>query len=327
MSKIKVGVLMGGPSVEREVSLITGKEIFANLDRKKYTPFLIEMTKDRHFVLQGKKKRNLDFINKDRKFFDIIFFALHGSPGEDGTVQGMFEMLGIKYTGPNTLSSALAMNKVYAGLMYNAWHLPHPEFIDITAKNWKKSKKEILRAINDSVGYPAVVKPVDQGSAVGVTIVKTEDDLIKAVNKTIKNFSWLMAQKFIKGKEGTCGVLEKKGEVFALPPTHILPQAGAFYDYKSKYSEGGSKHICPADFPHEVIEMMQGYAIKAHKALNCSGVSRTDMFYGDDGKIYVLETNTIPGMTPTSLLPEAASKVNIDFSKLLDLIIEAALQP
>lgn len=325
MKKIKIGVLYGGPSSEREISLITGKAVFENLDRSKYQPFLIEMTNDSKFILlNNNKKRVVDFINKDRKYFDIIFIALHGSPGEDGSVQGMFETLGIKYTGPRTLSSAVSMNKVYTGLTYYSWHLPHPSFIDITAKNWKNHKKEVLKAINDSVGYPCVVKPVDQGSAVGVEIAKTEESLIKAINKTIKKFPWLMAQKFIKGQEATCGVLEKKGEAFALPPTHILPQLGKFYDYKSKYAAGGSKHICPADFPTEINEIIQDYALKAHKALNCQGMSRSDFFYSDDGQVYIIETNTIPGMTPVSLFPEAAGKAGIAFPKMLDLIIEAA---
>lgn len=324
MKKIKIGVLYGGPSSEREISLLTGQAVFDHLDRAKYVPTLIEMTKDNKFILLSKnKKRLVDFANKDRKLFDVIFIALHGSPGEDGAVQGMFETLGIKYTGPNTLSSALCMNKVYAGLMYQVWKLPHPEFIDITAKYWKKYKKEILRAINDKVGYPCVVKPVDQGSAVGVSIIKTESELVKAVNKTIKKFPWLLAQRFVKGKEATCGILEKKGEAFALPPTHILPQKGKFYDYKSKYAVGGSTHICPADFPEEINNQMQDYAVKAHLALSCRGMSRTDLFYGDDGKVYVIETNTIPGMTATSLFPEAAAKAGISFVQMLDLIIDA----
>ncbi len=325
MAKIKIGVLYGGPSSEREISLVTGKAVFDNLDRAKYAPSLIEMTKDNKFVLINKnKKRVVDFFGKDRKFFDIIFIALHGAPGEDGSVQGMFETLGIKYTGPNTLSSALCMNKVYAGLMYQSWKIPHPEFIDITAKYWKKFKKEILRAVNDQVGYPCVIKPVDQGSAVGVSIAKTENDLISAINKTIKKFPWLMAQRFIKGQEATCGIIEKKGEPTALPPTHILPQLGKFYDFKSKYAAGGSKHVCPADFPEEVNKQMQDYAVKAHLALSCRGMSRTDFFFGVDGKVYVIETNTIPGMTATSLFPEAAAKAGILFTKMLDLIIEAS---
>ena len=134
-----------------------------------------------------------------------------------------------------------------------------------------------------------------------------------------------MAQKFIKGKEATCGVLEKGGQLVVLPPTHILPNLGEFYDYKSKYAAGGSTHICPADFGDAVNQQIQNLAIMAHKALDCRGMSRTDIFVGDDKKLYILETNTIPGMTPTSLFPEAAGKAGISFGKMLDYIIEASL--
>src|SRR3989338_8456706 len=170
-----------------------------------------------------------------------------------------------------------------------------------------------------------VVKPVDQGSAVGVSKVRSHDELKKVIEKTIKIFPWLMAQKFIKGQEATCGVLEKDWQAMILPPTHILPNMGEFYNYKSKYSIGGSTHICPADFGDIVNQQIQNLAIMAHKALDCRGMSRTDVFVGDDKKLYILETNTIPGMTPTSLFPEAAAKAGVSFGKMLDYIIEASL--
>lgn len=341
MKKLKVGVLYGGPSSEREISLITGQAVCENLNTKKYEILPIEIAKDGKFYLDrkfyyqlnfkskkiksGAKKELVNFQNKTDKGVDLFFIAMHGTPGEDGKLQGMLDCLGVPYTGSGVLASALAMNKVYSGLTYYSWHLLHPPFIDITVKNWKKHKKEVLRAINVSVGYPCVVKPVDQGSAVGVSIIKTQDDLEKAIGKTIKQFPWLMAQKFIKGQEATCGVLEKNGAAFALPPTHILPQLGKFYDYKSKYASGGSKHICPADFPIEINKTMQDMALTAHKALGCRGMSRSDFFYGDDGKVYIIETNTIPGMTGTSLLPEAAKQAGIKFPKMLEMIINAAL--
>lgn len=324
--KLKVGVLYGGPSAEREVSLITGKAVYDNLDRKKYAVALIEMTKKSQFVLQGKAKRVLDLQNKDRKKFDLIFIALHGTFGEDGCVQGMLEALGVPYTGSRTLSSALAMNKVFTGQIYQANNLPHPEFIHVKTGGWKNYRPVVLRDVSEKISYPAVVKPVDQGSAVGVSIVKDESELINALNQTFKTFPWIMVQKFIKGQEGTCGVLEEDGNIFPLPPTHIKANLGIFYDYQSKYKPGGSTHICPADFPLAINKEMQALALKAHKVLGCSGMSRTDIFYGDDGKLWLIETNTIPGMTPTSLLPEAAGKSGISFSKMLDLIIKASVR-
>lgn len=350
MKKLKIAVLAGGSSSERAISLITGKAILENLDREKYEAYWVEMTKDNKFELKTKTgKRFLDLQNKDRKFFDCIFIALHGTPGEDGTVQGMLEMLKIPYTGPNTLSSALCMNKVFAAQIYFANGLPHPEFIHLKKEGWKDYKNHVLKDVRLKIGYPAVVKPVDQGSAVGVSIVKNEKELIKAINTTIKKFPWLMVQKFIKGQEATCGVLEKDGQVFALPPTHIIANKGEFYDYKSKYSKGGSTHICPADFSPEINEQLQQLAILSHKALGCSGMSRTDIFVADEqdecggdcggececggsghehahNKLYIIETNTIPGMTPVSLLPEAAGKMGIEFSEMLDLIIKAGLK-
>lgn len=322
--KLKVAVLMGGQSAEREVSLITGKAVFDNLDRKKYAPALVEMTKGGHFFVIGKKKKLLDLQNKDRKLFDIIFIALHGSPGEDGGVQGMLESLNIKYTGSGVLASALAMNKVYSAQIYFANGLPYPEFIHFKKDGWKREAGKIIEDAINKIGFPLVIKPVDQGSAVGVSIIKSRDELKKTIDKTIKQFPWLMIQKFIKGQEATCGILEKNGKILALPPTRILPNLGKFYNYKSKYSIGGSTHICPADFGDALNLQIQNLAVAAHKALGCKGMSRTDIFVDDDKKLYILETNTIPGMTPTSLFPEAAASAGLSFSKMLGLIISAS---
>ena len=326
---MKVGVLIGGPSSERDISLITGAAVFENLDRKKYLPFLVEMSKDRVFWLldtQKKRKRKLDLQHKDRRLFEIIFIALHGSPGEDGGVQGMLETLGIPYTGSGVLASALAMNKVFSAQIFFANKLPYPEFIHFKKDGWKREAEQITQTVMKDIGFPAVVKPVDQGSAVGVHIVKTMEEFVMAVKKEIKSFSWLMVQKFISGKESTCGVLEKRGEIMALPPTRIVPNLGEFYDYKSKYKAGGSTHVCPADFDEELNLRIQKLAIMAHKSLGCSGMSRTDIFVTNEKNLYILETNTIPGMTPTSLLPEAASKAGISFSEMLDHIIQARMR-
>ncbi|MBU0545667.1 D-alanine--D-alanine ligase [Patescibacteria group bacterium] len=330
--KMKIGVLVGGPSSERAVSLITGKAIFDNLNRKKYLPSLIEMGKDSSFNLIIKKgKKKLDFLNKDRKRFDLIFIALHGTPGEDGTVQGMLEMLGIPYTGSETMSSAISMNKVFSAQIYHANDLPSPVFVNFKKNGWKEYKDKILQDVSEKVGYPAVIKPVDQGSAVGVSIVRNEEELVKFVDKTIKKFTWLMIQEFINGQEATCGIIEKESQILPFPPTRIVANLGEFYDYKSKYSKGGSTHICPADFSEEINTKIQNLAISAHRVLGCRGMSRTDIFVSNKKdaqgakKLYIIETNTIPGMTPTSLFPEAAGKIGIDFGEMLDLIIEASL--
>ena len=323
---MKVGVMLGGLSTERAVSLITGRAVYDNLDRKKYTTSLIEMDKNGRFFLisQKGKKVELDLQNKDRKLFDLIFIALHGPGGEDGCAQGMLQAWNIPYTGSGVLASAIAMNKVYAANIYRAHGLPTPPLVEFTRESWYKQRGALLKRIEREIGYPSVVKPVNQGSAIGVSIVKNKQELSMALDKTFKLFLWLMIQKFIKGKEATCGVLERKGKIFALPPTHILPKLGQFYDYKSKYQAGGSSHICPEDFSKKINKEIQKLARQAHRTLGCRGMSRTDIFVADDGKLYLIETNTIPGMTPTSLFPEAAAQAGISFSRMLDLIIAAS---
>lgn len=339
--KKRIAVLMGGPSAEREISLVTGKGICENLNKKKYQVLPLHISKDNKIFLDrgyykllnepnkktNRKSKTLLALKDDdltKNKIDLCFIALHGTFGEDGKLQGMLESMKIPYTGSGVLASALAMNKVYANEIYFANGLPFPQFIHFKKAGWKERRAAILSDIKEKVSYPCVLKPVDQGSAVGVSIVKNQAQLIKTVNSIIKKFPWLMAQKFVKGKESTCGVLEIDGAPLALPPTRIMPNLGEFYDYKSKYQAGGSIHICPADFDHEVNHHLQELAVQAHIALGCRGMSRTDIFVADDGGYYILETNTIPGITKTSLFPEAAKAAGIPFEKMLDYIIKAS---
>ena len=325
--KLTIGVLLGGPSSERAVSLVTGEAVYKNLDRQKYIVKRIELTTKGEFIFvpEKGKKRTLDLVNKDRKFVDLMFVALHGTPGEDGTVQGMLQLLDIPFTGPNTLASAIAMNKVRTADIYRSVGIPTPAFVHFTRAEWNKNKQTLLKKITAEIRFPAVIKPVDQGSAVGVEIPKNKTELEAGITRVFKKFNWLMVQKYIHGHEATCGVLERKGVPFALPPTHILANYGAFYDYASKYTAGGSTHICPADFSKNVNAKIQALAVKAHRALWCRGMSRTDIFVDENKNVWAIETNTIPGMTPTSLLPEAAKAAGISFGEMLDLIISAAL--
>ena len=305
---------MGGPSAEREVSLVTGKAVCESLNKRKYDILPIEISEAGNFY---------NVLGQSR--IDLAFVALHGTYGEDGAIQGMLECLDIPYTGSRILASAMAMNKIKAAEIYKANNLKTPNFIAFTIAEWKKNKQNLLKQIAREIFYPVVIKPVNQGSAVGVSIIKNEADLIKAVVKTLMKFNWLIAQKFIAGKEATCGVLEKNGKAFALPPTRIVANFGEFYDYDSKYKSGGSTHICPADFKPAINKMIQELAVRAHEALGCRGMSRSDFFVTPKNEVYIIEINTIPGMTPTSLLPEAAKKAGISFSEMLDLIIKASV--
>lgn len=326
MHKIRVGVLCGGYSAERTISLVTGNAVFNNLDREKYHVAMIELTEKRQFVMVKPTKRVLDLHGKDRKKFDLIFIAMHGPGGEDGGMQGMLEVLGIPYTGSGVLASALGMDKVKSGELYQQHGLPHPDFVSFNSDDWKKDAPGLLQRIAREIKFPVVLKPSDQGSSVGVSFPKNSAELEKAINTTVRTFPHLLVQKFIRGREATCGVLESNGVPFALPPTRIIANLAESYDFDSKYAPGGSTHVCPADFGVSINKAIQKLAVLAHQALGCRGMSRTDVFVADNGALYIIETNTIPGMTPTSLLPEAAQKAGISFPAMLDLIVACSLR-
>ena len=251
------------------------------------------------------------------KTFDFVFIAMHGVFGEDGRIQALLEWINVPYSGSGVLSSAMAMDKGISNDLYRAVGMNVPHYV-VFNRNDRKGKYNFE--------IPAVIKPVDGGSSVGVSIAKSKQEFNKALKKAFKENERLMVQQFIKGREFTCGVLEdRKGRAFALPPTEIIPKSSKFFDYKAKYSVGGSQEITPAHLPKMMTKKMQAMALKAHQVLGCRGMSRSD-FILKGSTFYILETNTIPGMTQTSLLPQAAKAAGISFSEMLDLIISAGLR-
>lgn len=336
-------VLMGGPSSEHEVSLATAKNVIAALDPKKYLarPVLIDKA-GRWFLAPSfqtpllfsgriSKSKTLvptapqEALNESSGRPDVVFIAMHGTYGEDGRIQSLLDLAGIPYTGSGVLASALAMDKAKSAQLLVSQGLNIPKFTAFKKTDWNKSKKEILAKIK-KLGWPLVIKPADLGSSVGVSIVKNEASLAAALKKAWQNSDYIMAQEFIRGREVTCGVLEnpKTGRAFALPPTEIIPKTRSFFDYQAKYVPGASEEVTPARFPPKIIRVIQNSALTAHQTLGCRGMSRTDLMV-DGPKIWVLELNTIPGMTETSLLPQAAKAAGIGFPALLDIIITGAL--
>jgi len=337
MKRKNIIVLAGGPSSEHEVSLRTADEIIKHLDPKKYSAKKVVITKTGQWLMPREtiklastsprglilpEKQAIDSF-RDKKI-DAAFIAMHGEYGEDGKIQGLLDVAGIPYTGSGVLASALGMDKTRSlGLLKSAGFLA-PEFFEL---NKKEAARRRYGAVSQKFKFPLVVKPADRGSSVGVSIVKGKKDFIAAVKNAEKFSKRVIVQKFIEGRELTCGVLEKRGKLIALPPVEIKPKADKFYDYKSKYSEGGSEHIIPPkNLSANLLDFIKNRAVLAHQVLGCSGMSRSDFILGKDGKLYILETNTIPGMTKTSLLPEAASVAGISFSSLLDLIIASAFK-
>lgn len=338
MGKINVAVLMGGRSAEREVSLSTGRMILKALDPEKYDAFAVDTAVfGRNALEPGMlslpaaegdagalvKMLPLEAIassNGSHPRPDVAFIALHGEFGEDGTVQGLLELLEIPYVGSGVLASALAMDKIMARRVLKLAGIPIPAGIEVRRG---ASAAEVEDRIARHLGYPAVVKPNRQGSTIGLSIVREQSDVGPALDLAFTYDRDVLIEEFIGGTEIT-GAVIGNDDLQVLPLIEIVPEGG-FYDYHAKYTPGATEEIVPARIPASIYHEAEQIALDCHRVLGCRGMSRTDMMVrGDD--IYVLEVNTIPGMTPTSLLPRAAQAAGIEFPELLDRLISLALE-
>lgn len=309
MKKIKVAVLMGGKSSEHEISILSGQQVVSNLNLNKYEilPVVISKTGD------WKPESILD------KKIDIVFIAMHGKYGEDGTIQGMLELSGIPYTGSGVLASSVGMNKGTFRKLMSAENLPIPKYIKIK-KGY--SVVEITKKLDNG---PYFVKPENGGSSVGVSIVKNIDEIKKAVDLSFKHDDNVLVDEYIKGREITCALIGNDNPK-ALPVIEIKPLKGKFFDYESKYTESGAEEIVPADLGKSLTKEIQDLSIKVYKSLSCKGFGRVDFILKDNKEPIILEINTIPGLTPMSLLPKAARAAGISYSQLLDIIINNAIK-
>ena len=324
MSKLlKIGVLMGGTSQEHAVSLATGQNVIQNLDRSKYVAIPIKITKKGSWFLNNKLVSQKDAL----KSCHIIFNALHGTFGEDGKLQAILEHSGVKYTGSGIAASALAMDKYHSREIFKLAGFNVPKTLKI--KFGENYSAQLNFFINKITKLPVVVKPMSNGSSLGVQIVNNPNKISKAINDVFKLDQVVLVEEFIKGREVTCGVLENwnSQSVGALPVTEIIPlKNNKFFNYKAKYQKGHSQEVTPAPIDDSVREKIQDIAVRAHQILGCRGYSRTDMILKNgNGTIYVLETNTLPGLTLGSLFPQAAQSAGLTFSQLLDTIIARSL--
>lgn len=309
--RIRVAVLMGGPSSEHEVSLKTGEMVLKNLNPEKFAAFPVKIEKDGNWPIT---------IEELKEKTDIAFIAMHGEYGEDGQLQSILETFKIPYTGSGPIASVLAMDKQKTSRLLSKNGLLAPEAILV-----KRNDPYAEWAVQKNFSPPLVIKPADRGSSLGVSLVAAKNKLKEAIARAGNYSESVMAQRYIKGREVTCGVLEINGTTVPLVPTEIIPKQGIIFDYQAKYVIGGSEEITPPNLPKKIVKNIQMIALKAHKLLGCSGMSRTDMILTDAGNLYVLELNTIPGMTETSLLPQQAAAMGINFPQLLEIIIKNAL--
>ncbi len=306
--KLRLALLVGGSSGERDVSLKGADEVYRALDHNKYEVRRYDIPTD------------LGRLTADAGELDVAFILLHGRHGEDGTIQGLLELLGIPYQGSSVLGSAVAMDKNISKILYREAGLTVPDWLMVTPADADEPKR-LLKHLR----LPLAIKPSRQGSSLGISIARFQDELADGLTLAFNYDKEVVVEEYITGREITVGVLGND-KLTPLPMVEIIPVKGSsFFDYKAKYKAGGSEEVCPAELSEELTTKAKECALTAHRALQLRGYSRTDMIIKKND-IYILETNTIPGMTPTSLLPQAAAADGISFSQLLDLLLKMALE-
>lgn len=330
--KLKVLLLVGGTSPEREVSKSTGKSVYNAMQNLGYDvvvldpayginqPFDVEDYFNEKDFADISNENYLDAINLiSPNEFDVAFLALHGKYGEDGTIQSLLELKGIKYTGSKVLSSALAMDKIMSKILFEEYNVPTPKWFHFKFDEF--TTDEVNALINKKFGYPAVIKPNDQGSTVGLTICKTPDQLDEAIHNAFEFSDRILVEEYIAGREVTVAVLDQ----IALPVLEIKPKHG-IYDYECKYTAGMSEYIVPAEINDDVTKSLQKIAVQAYNSLRCEVYARVDFRLSNENEAYALEVNTLPGMTSLSLVPKMAKAVGISFEQLIEKIINLSLK-
>jgi D-alanine-D-alanine ligase len=309
----KIAVLMGGRSLEREVSLISGQRVCDALAERGYKVLALDVTPELVSTLRAEKP-------------DAVYIALHGKHGEDGTVQELLEFLGIPYTGPGVAASALAWNKAVSKRLFQRAGVPTPAWVAFTADAFKQAgAATALDLVPGAVGgFPAAVKPAEQGSALGLARVTEAGALPEALLSALSYGDTAIVEKWIDGVELAVSVIENAEGLRVLPPVEMVPKSGLF-DFNAMYTPGETDYYVPARLDPTTEAEVVALAERVHRLLGCERVSRVDMVVGADGVPYVLEVNTSPGMTETSLLPMAAAAVGIDFQELVESMVRSTL--
>ncbi len=311
--KEKIAVLMGGRSLEREVSLRSGQRVCDALEAGGYRVLPLDVTAELVPTLRAERP-------------DAVYIALHGRYGEDGTVQELLEFLGIRYTGPGVLASALAWDKSVSKRLFAEAGIPTPAWVTFTADAFKQmGAATALDLVPAAVGgWPVVAKPAEQGSALGLTRVDVPEDLADALLTALSYGDTAIVERWVEGAELAVSVLDGPDGPRVLPPVEMVAKSGLF-DFSAMYTPGETDYYVPARLADDVAAEVVSLAARVHTLLGCRHVSRVDMVVSDDGTPFVLEVNTSPGMTDTSLLPMAAAAVGIDFQELVDVLVRSAL--
>jgi len=338
MKKITVGVLFGGRSGEHEVSLVSAYNVMNAIDKEKYNIIKIGITKKGQWLVYDGQLNNIKEntwqedsknlitdkirINEILDSVEIFFPVLHGPNGEDGTVQGFFEVMQKPYVGCGIFASSAGMDKVAAKILFANENIPIVPYIAFYSEEWAEDKNGWIEKMESFLSYPIFIKPVNMGSSVGISKAKNREDLIKAVENAYKYDEKVIAEKYINAREIECAVLGNF-DAKASTPGEIIPSR-EFYDYSAKYQDGDqSRIVIPANITAEQSDTIKLYAKKAFRAINGSGLARVDFFIDkDDGSIYINEINTMPGFTQISMYPKMVLYDGINYGKLIEILIE-----
>ena len=304
----KLGVLLGGSSGERSVSLLSGQRVSTSLRRQDYEVIDIDLVKDDWLT---------QLISEE---VDAVFLALHGKGYEDGTIQAILSHFGIPYTGSGILASALGMNKIMSKQIFSTMQIPTPDYLKIHLE--ENLKAQTQNAI-EQLGLPLVIKPASEGSSLGVSIIHEPDEIYRAIEKN-RIFKDNLFEKYVQGQEITVGLIGVGNDLQALPILELIPKR-EFYDYQAKYTAGLTEFVIPARLSDEVGQVAQSIALRAHQALGCHGYSRVDMIVDRLGQPFVTEVNTLPGLTELSDLPAQAAAAGISYDRLISKILDSAV--
>jgi D-alanine-D-alanine ligase len=356
--RIRIGVLFGGRSGEHAVSLLSAASVMAAMDKNKYEIIPVGITEDGRWLAGGdplqalqqkevpgdcffaalvtnplspglvlfkengskEQGREVEFIP-----LDVVFPVLHGPYGEDGTVQGLLELMGAPYVGAGVLSSSVGMDKEFMKILFQHSGLPVADFIALKDYRWERERSSIIEMIEEKIGYPCFIKPANLGSSVGVSKASDQGELITGIETALRYDRKAIVETFIDGREIECSVLGGDDPVSSIPG-EIIP-SGDFYDYRAKYIDDRSQLIIPAPLEPEIREKIREYAILAFQAIECCGLGRVDFFYREREKeIFVSEINTMPGFTKISMYPKLWEHSGIPYSELIDKLVEIALE-
>lgn len=340
--KIKLGVVFGGQSGEHEVARVSAYNVLQVINQDKYDITTIGITKDGRWMIyhgdwdklpDGSWQDDTDNLREDFSLFtdpeiqaiDVFFPIMHGPMGEDGTIQGVFEMMGKPYVGCGVLTSAVGMDKVISKIVFENAGIPVVPYVAFHRHEWEKDQDKWVAKIEDKLGYPLFIKPVNMGSSVGITKAHDHDELIAGVEEALNYDNKILIETFINAREIECGILEEKGNIQTTLPGEVVASK-EFYDYEAKYADDqDSKIVIPAEISDEDTAKIRDYAASAFAAIDGSGLTRADFFIDrDTGNIYINEVNTMPGFTDISMYPKMWENMGIAYPELVERLIQTA---